>query len=536
MKTMHTTTAAFFALFLMAGTFWAPSAEACGGFFCQVTPVDQNAERILFVVNPDDTITAHVEISYTGAADAFSWVVPVPDTPTLDVVPPSVLQLLARASTPRIIAPPTTCNTANDAFRGVAVADDAEASGGGNGGVIVEQLPQVGPFDPIVVSGTDAAELITWLNDNQYVITPEMEPFIEDYVTAGMKFLAMKLAPDAEVADISPIKMTYPGTEPMVPLVLTAVAAEPEMGIIVLIAGQERFASKNWANMEVDTDQVQMDPRTGQTNYWALVSMLIDEEGGRAFITERSTASSSYDDDVAQVFLGTEDEEEARNYLADLFLAHPHITRFYARMSGWEMTEDPVFEAVGGDDVSGVHDLSDRPEVEVCGDAPAVRTPCGSTFCGLNALCATTESEVDGCVCPSGFVGRAIADPSASGGQGRTVACQQTDFDMLQSMEDEGGFRDDFCGETNCGNGECVLVGGFPTCLCDDGFAAVPTGDEITCSKVIETFKPEQLLWPDFPRGAGCGCRTGPQSSPWDLTWIGLGVGAWVLSRRRRRK
>ena len=73
----------------------APSpATACGGFFCSNSPVDQNAERILFEVHePPVGVTAVVEISYTGDPDAFSWIVPVPETPTLDVVPVSTLRV-----------------------------------------------------------------------------------------------------------------------------------------------------------------------------------------------------------------------------------------------------------------------------------------------------------------------------------------------------------------------------------------------------------------------------------------------------------
>ena len=45
----------------------------------------------------------------------------------------------------------------------------------------------------------DAAALIEWLNDNEYLITSEMEPLIEEYVADGMHFLAMKLTAEAEV-------------------------------------------------------------------------------------------------------------------------------------------------------------------------------------------------------------------------------------------------------------------------------------------------------------------------------------------------
>src|SRR4051794_31264471 len=63
-------------------------AEACGGLFCSSAnpvPVEQNAERVLFVRNENGTYTTYVEIQYTGDPRAFSWVVPVPGTPELGV-------------------------------------------------------------------------------------------------------------------------------------------------------------------------------------------------------------------------------------------------------------------------------------------------------------------------------------------------------------------------------------------------------------------------------------------------------------------
>lgn len=55
-------------------------AAACGGLFCNNNqPVNQTAERIIFVDNGDDTTTAVIEIQYQGPSERFAWVLPVPD-------------------------------------------------------------------------------------------------------------------------------------------------------------------------------------------------------------------------------------------------------------------------------------------------------------------------------------------------------------------------------------------------------------------------------------------------------------------------
>ena len=45
-------------------------ARACGGLFCDaVRPVVQVDERIIFVDHDDDTVSAVVQIAYSGPAD-----------------------------------------------------------------------------------------------------------------------------------------------------------------------------------------------------------------------------------------------------------------------------------------------------------------------------------------------------------------------------------------------------------------------------------------------------------------------------------
>src|SRR5262245_211493 len=65
-----------------AGFLYAPQAHACGGLFCSGSaPVDQSAEQVLFEVDDDNTITATVQINYSGDDPrAFSWIIPVHGT------------------------------------------------------------------------------------------------------------------------------------------------------------------------------------------------------------------------------------------------------------------------------------------------------------------------------------------------------------------------------------------------------------------------------------------------------------------------
>ena len=78
-------------------------AAACGGFFCNTSdPIDQAAERIVFAHDEEaGEVEAHVQIFFSGSAEEFAWVVPVPDVPELFPSSDDVLTLLDSVTKPQ---------------------------------------------------------------------------------------------------------------------------------------------------------------------------------------------------------------------------------------------------------------------------------------------------------------------------------------------------------------------------------------------------------------------------------------------------
>ena len=506
-------------LLAAAGAAWlAPAAAtACGGLFCSNTnlqPVEQNAERILFEVNGDGTVSTTVEISYSGDPSEFAWVVPISDVPVLDLVPAETLSLLDDATAPQVInvpwcgeewgyaddmgygsgcASPFGC--ADSAMRSYASSDDDDYQNEEEPPtVVVEDLPQVGPYDSQVVSADDPALLVEWLADNGFLLTEAMEPFIVQYAAQGSKFLAMKLAPGTDVADIAPLRMTYPGTTPAVPLVLTSVGAEPEMGVMVFIAGAQGWQSSNWTNLQVDPRGLRVDQWNGQNSYYPLVSYMVDQVGGRAFVTEAAGSSSAVADQVASRWANNSTDYSGEiAWIDQLSDRHSYLTRMYTRISGWEMVQDPAFApATEALSVSNMIDMSSAS----CEDLEY--HPCGDTYCGEGAECATTAAGTVGCVCGPGTTARLIDEPIIGNRAALrpTITCQRTDFDLLGTAIADGPSVD-ACSEFSCGaGGSCVVVAGFPTCDCAAGGAAVVDagGEGITCSEATETYPAESIL------------------------------------------
>ncbi|MGY9071664.1 MAG: DUF2330 domain-containing protein [Acidimicrobiales bacterium] len=97
--------------------------------------------------------------------------------------------------------------------------------------------------------------LIEWLRDNNYRVTPEMEPLLDVYVDEQFAFVAMRLL-DGETSDaIKPIEITYPAKNPMIPIRLTAVAATT-MPVFVWIIADEQAVPANYEHMEIANEEL----------------------------------------------------------------------------------------------------------------------------------------------------------------------------------------------------------------------------------------------------------------------------------------
>lgn len=318
-------------------------AGACAALFSPDATVQQSAQRIIFTMDEQaGEISAFVQVNYTGAAEDFAWVVPMPSNPTVDVVESAMFSELQSLTEPQYRFPAKNCANLVPGFDGVG-----SAPGAAGGGVDIYQQGQVGPYDFSVVGGDDAAALTRWLRDNGYRITPPMEPLIKAYTDERMLFLAMKLQGNREASEIQPVKMTFRAERPVIPLRLAAVGAEPDTEIFVWIFATRQATPTNAHRLLIADEQVGIITFSGQNNYRSLRSATLDAIGGQGFVVEYAQPTATFAPRDPTL------NELARNY--------PYLTRLYGQMSPAEMTIDPAFDLDGNlPDVSHVHDLTWR--------------------------------------------------------------------------------------------------------------------------------------------------------------------------------
>ncbi len=266
------------------------AANACGGFFCTTIPINQAAEQIVFRQEAG-SVTAMVRIQYTGNAEDFSWVIPVPDSPEISIGSDTTFNDLDFATQPlfNLSTEGNVCPQ-DDLVLVAAPTDAPQAEVADGGGVVIEEELSLGPFNFQVVSSDNPDDMSLWLAENNYLVTDRGEELIDPYVNAGMKFVAVKLRSGESSGSIQPIILKYASDRPMVPIRLTAIAAEDDMGVLIWVVNDQlgRAIPENYKH--VIPNYTRLNWFAGSANaygsYQTLITDAMDESGGQGFATD----------------------------------------------------------------------------------------------------------------------------------------------------------------------------------------------------------------------------------------------------------
>ena len=266
------------ATILLASTLSTASKplQACGGFFCQTAPINQAGEQIVFRQEGDE-ITAMVRILYSGSAEEFSWVVPVPNTPEISLGSDITFTQLEFATRPQFFLE-RRGEQCEEFVPNFGVTPDTAGAPGNDeddSGVFIEQELQIGPFDIDIVSSDNPDDLAIWLQDNGYELTDRGAELLAPYITDGMKFVAVKLLNGEGIDSIQPLLMKYTSDKPVIPIRLTAVAAMPDMGVLTWVVADARAVPENYEH--VTPNYTRLNWYTGSGNAYASYQTLITE-------------------------------------------------------------------------------------------------------------------------------------------------------------------------------------------------------------------------------------------------------------------
>ncbi|MBT9555179.1 MAG: DUF2330 domain-containing protein [Myxococcales bacterium] len=331
----------WFSLLVAAVHGFAPSASACGGFFCNAVdpvPILQAGERVLFAQEGDTTIM-HVEVAWEGPSTSFGWLLPlaalplgpdgkpVPLDETLRLSHASIFDTLQTRTAPSYRVQNTFADGGCNMFPGGGSADsasfgDSTSSGPFEPPVAVLQEAAVGPYTAQILEATDADALFAWLNDNGYTQDEKARPLLAEYVAKGYVFLGLRLQNNKTTGDLRPVQLRLTEDAPCVPLKLTSIAAVQDMPILVFVLGPARAIPKNNFHAVVNPKALSW---PGAGNYQQIIAEAVDPVQGHAFITEYSGSTGEFSSTFSTTQQSAATALRAATTMADVLSGYDYL-------------------------------------------------------------------------------------------------------------------------------------------------------------------------------------------------------------------
>ena len=280
----------------VVGLVGAPSAQACGGFFCNNQAVDQSGENILFSYNDDGTITTVIQIFYEGPSEQFAWILPVPSEPEVSVGTDALFNQLNALTAPQFTMSQEvtgTCRNEPSCWDDYDTLANGGPRGGGaqDGGALppapeveVHLRANVGPYDVAVIRSGSADAIGQWLTDNGYLIPDSAVAELEHYVALEHFFVALRLQKDRSSGEIQPIVLRSANDEPCIPIRLTRIATVPNMPVRAYFLADQRVRPFNYMLLNPDFDDAGL--WRGTVSYDEYVTRIVEDAGGHAFVTD----------------------------------------------------------------------------------------------------------------------------------------------------------------------------------------------------------------------------------------------------------
>lgn len=295
-------------------------ADACGGCFSPPTlPQVVTEHRMVLSVSAEET-TLWDQFRFSGRPEEFSWILPIrfTDAVRVSVGSDAFVAALASVSAPTLTPPPypwpacpynpppycppppsATMNAGGFADASAdALAADSPGAWAQDAPPPVQVLRDevVGPFEVRVIRGEDPMAIRVWLQENGYNIPAAIEPVIDHYTGLAMDYLALRLRPEVGVDRIAPVRVTFPGSVPRLPLRMIAAGVGDRVGLRLFVLSQGRMEAANFPNDEYRDDDFVYDwsnPGWGAASqieplFTTAFTRRREAQGARLWLTEAS--------------------------------------------------------------------------------------------------------------------------------------------------------------------------------------------------------------------------------------------------------
>ncbi len=190
--------------------------------------VQETAQKaVVFYEAATQTETMVVGINYEGTAQDFGWLIPTPNLPTVERGSQNLFANVAAITDPYS---DSYKSSEDSALLGNTVSAIPETVN-----IVSEQ--QVAYYDVTVLTATNTEDLVNWFNANGYKYPQAYAYILQDYITNGWYFTAMKINPtlvdttsvtsDLYAGEAVPVQMTFTAENMVYPLRISSIIEDP---------------------------------------------------------------------------------------------------------------------------------------------------------------------------------------------------------------------------------------------------------------------------------------------------------------------
>jgi MYXO-CTERM domain-containing protein len=156
-----------------------------------------------------------------------------------------------------------------------------------------------------------------------------------------MYLLALKLKKGSDAGSIRPISITYEAERPMIPIKLTAVAANDDMGVMTWVLGETRAIPVNYFALELNEARINW--FNAASNYESVVTAAANEAEGQGFVTELAAAT----DTLANAIWSQNEEQQWMSFRSMVWNSFPDLfqnanARYGAFSGFWDAVRKTV--------------------------------------------------------------------------------------------------------------------------------------------------------------------------------------------------
>jgi hypothetical protein len=275
----------------MVSALIAPrTSDACGGCFHGPTTVQVVTDhRMVLSLSRDRTILWD-QFRYSGAAQEFSWILPVRNGPDVgvEIADNVFLTSMDDVAAPQVnpVPSPGRCRTSSGGCGASATSAPDSRSGPG---VNIYGTSVLGPYMVARLGGSDPMELRNWLTSNGYTVPAATASVIDFYVAQRMDFVAVRLTPQAEVSQMRPFRVVMPGYVPTLPLRMIAAGVADKVGLVLTVISDARVEAMNFPNGEIRDTDLAYDynsPTAPSEDFLAAFNRINRANSNRVWLTE----------------------------------------------------------------------------------------------------------------------------------------------------------------------------------------------------------------------------------------------------------